>query len=87
MRYLNPPSVKPPSPKPKTSESKGGKKHYYYSGVVVLFGREVAQWKGGTTAVSEAKARNNLCYQARRDLDLPLNSPIQLPGRIVARNS
>ena len=81
MRYLNPPPPRPPKPEyaPLVVD---GKAYYSYDGPVVLFDREIARWKGGTRAVSQAKARTNLCFQARRDLELPQRSPIQLPGRI-----
>lgn len=62
------------------------KKRYSYRGSVVLFEREIAgPWSSSTMAVSEAQARNNLKFQAKRDLDLPMRSPVQLPGRLVCQ--
>lgn len=60
------------------------KKNYRYRGSVLLFDREIANpWTGSTRAVSEAQARNNLKCQVKRAYDLPLRSPIELPGRIT----
>lgn len=60
------------------------KRPYSYEGSVFLFGREVlGKWKASTVAVSENKARNNLAHQAKVLLQLPIRSPVTLPGRLT----
>jgi hypothetical protein len=57
---------------------------YSYDGPVLEFDRIVANhWKGQTYAVSEAKARNNLAFQFKRDTGRVPRSKITLPGKII----
>lgn len=59
-------------------------KLYQYEGPVMVFETCVAsKWKGATYAVSEAKARSNLTYQAKMALNKLPNSKVTLPGKIV----
>lgn len=57
---------------------------YSYAGPVLLFEKCVAnKWSGKTWAVSEAKARSNLSYQAKKELGLVSNVRITLPEKII----
>ena len=57
---------------------------YSYDGPVLEFDRIIANhWKGQTYAVSEAKARNNLAFQFKRDTGRVPRSKITLPGKII----
>lgn len=56
---------------------------YIYDGPIMSFGRCVVdRWKGETSALSESKARSNLTYQAKRQLNLLPGTKIALPGKI-----
>ena len=56
---------------------------YKYEGPVMVFGICVMNdWKGETTAVSEAKARSNLAYQWKKQNNRVAGSNITLPGKI-----
>ena len=56
---------------------------YSYDGPVFEFDKIVANyWKGQTYAVSEAKARNNLAFQCKRETGRAPRSKITLPGKI-----
>ena len=56
---------------------------YTYDGPVMFFDSLVADhWKGETMAPSEQKARNNLSYQAKRQLNLIAGTNVKLPGKI-----
>ena len=57
---------------------------YRYEGPIMFFDTCVAsRWLGVTYAVSEAKARNNLTYQAKKELNKSPSSKITLPGKLV----
>ncbi len=59
---------------------------YQYDGPVMCFGRLIAtKWHGETVASSESKAKSNLLYQAKKQLNLTANSKIQLPGKVICR--
>lgn len=59
-------------------------KHLYsYEGPVMEFDDCACfKWKASTVAVSEAKARSNLCHQYRVQAKCPNNRPISLPGKL-----
>lgn len=57
---------------------------YSYAGPVLEFDKIVTNnWRGQTYAVSEAKARNNLAYQFKREYGKVARSKITLPGKII----
>lgn len=59
-------------------------KQYSYEGPVMVFDICVASvWRGTTYAVSEAKARSNLTYQAKKMLGKLPSTRVTLPGKIV----
>ena len=65
---------------PKATE---GLKRYVYVGPVMMFETCVAErWAGETIAVSEQKARNNLCYRWKKENGYIPNTKISLPGSI-----
>ena len=56
---------------------------YVYDGPVMFFNKPVADhWKGETMAPSESKARSNLSYQAKKQLNLIAGTDVKLPGKI-----
>ena len=56
---------------------------YIYDGPVYRFKTLVAEhWKGETMAPSESKARSNLSYQAKKQLNLIAGTDVKLPGKI-----
>lgn len=56
---------------------------YIYEGPVMEYGRLIANnWKGETTAPSEAKAKNNLAYQFKKQSNRMAAAKITLPGKI-----
>ena len=56
---------------------------YVYDGPVMFFNKLVADhWKGETMAPSENKARSNLSYQAKKQLNLIAGTDVKLPGKI-----
>lgn len=56
---------------------------YVYDGPVMFFNKLVADhWKGETMAPSENKARRNLSYQAKKQLNLIAGTDVKLPGKI-----
>lgn len=58
-------------------------KQYSYDGPVMFFDICVAsRWVGVTYAETEAKARNNLTYQAKKMLNKRPNTRVTLPGKI-----
>lgn len=60
---------------------------YIYDGPVILFDRCVADhWKGETMAPTETKARSNLAYQAKKQLNLIAGTRVKLPGKIKMVN-
>lgn len=60
-------------------------KQYTYDGPVMEFGKCIAnRWQASTLATSEAKARNNLAFQFKRDNKKMPNTKITLPGKITA---
>ena len=60
-----------------------GWQKYSYEGPVLYFDRAVIhRWKGETIAPSEKKARSNLAYQAKKQLNLIASSNIKLPGTV-----
>lgn len=59
-------------------------KQYSYEGPVMVFDICVASvWRGTTYAVSEAKARSNLTYQAKKMLGKLPSTRVTLPGKIM----
>lgn len=59
-------------------------KLYEYEGPIMVFDTCVASnWRGATYAVSEAKARNNLTYQAKKLLNKLPSTRVTLPGKIT----
>lgn len=60
---------------------------YVYEGPVVFFGKCVASnWKGETMAPSESKAKSNLSYQAKKQMNLIAGTNVKLPGEIKMIN-
>lgn len=60
---------------------------YIYDGPVMLFDRCVADhWKGETMAPTVSKARSNLAYQAKKQLNLIAGTKVKLPGEIKIVN-
>lgn len=60
---------------------------YTYYGPVMFFNKLVADhWKGETMAPNIKKARNNLSYQAKNQLNLIAGSKVELPGKIKMVN-
>lgn len=60
---------------------------YSYDGPVVFFDKCVADhWKGETMAPSEKKARSNLSYQAKQQLNVIAGTKVSLPGKIKMIN-
>lgn len=56
---------------------------YTYDGPVMFFDKLVADhWKGETMAPSEQKARSNLSYQVKKQLNLIAGTNVKLPGKI-----
>lgn len=56
---------------------------YVYDGPVMFFNKLIADhWKGETMAPSEGKARSNLSYQAKKQLNLIAGTDVKLPGKI-----
>ncbi len=60
---------------------------YSYDGPVILFDKLVADhWKGETMALTESKARSNLAYQAKKQLNIIAGTRVKLPGEIKMIN-
>ena len=60
---------------------------YRYDGPVLYFDKLVADhWKGETIAPSEQKARSNLSYQAKKQMNLIAGTNVKLPGKIKMVN-
>lgn len=60
---------------------------FAYDGPVVYFDRPVADhWKGETMAPSERKARSNLTFQAKKQMNLIAGTNVKLPGKIERIN-
>ena len=60
---------------------------YIYDGPVMLFDRCVADhWRGETMAPTETKAKSNLNYQAKKQMNLIAGTRIVLPGKIKMVN-
>lgn len=58
-------------------------KQYVYDGPIMVFETCVAsRWVGVTYAVSEAKARSNLTYQAKTYVGKAPSARVTLPGKI-----
>lgn len=61
-----------------------GMKLYSYDGPIMLFDTCVSdRWIATTYAVSKAKARSNLTYQAKKHLGRVQNVSVTLPGEIL----
>ena len=57
---------------------------YIYEGPVTVFGRCVtAKWHGETIANSEAKARSNLAYKFKKEININVTSKVALPGLLI----
>lgn len=68
-------------PKQLTLFEKDDRLHkYMYDGPVIVHDEWLANWRGITIAVSEAKARNNLTYQWKITHGYPPNSNVILPS-------
>lgn len=60
---------------------------YSYDGPVMLFDRCVAdRWKGETMAPTENKAKSNLAYQAKKQLNVIASTKVSLPGKVKMVN-
>lgn len=60
---------------------------YTYDGPVLSFNTLVADhWKGETMAPSEKKARSNLAYQVKKQMNLVASTKVSLPGKIKIVN-
>lgn len=60
---------------------------YVYEGPIMYFEHMVTdRWKGETAAPSERKARSNLSYQAKSQLNLIAGTRVTLPGKIKMVN-
>lgn len=60
---------------------------YTYDGPVMFFNTLVADhWKGETIAPSERKARSNLTYQVKKQMNLIASTKVELPGKIKMVN-
>lgn len=60
---------------------------YAYDGPVIFFDKCVADhWKGETMAPNEKKARSNLTYQAKKQMNLIAGTNVKLPGEIKIIN-
>lgn len=58
-------------------------KQYMYEGPIMVFETCVASnWKAYTYATSEAKARTNFSYQAKKALNKLPSTRVTLPGKI-----
>ena len=58
-------------------------KQYSYDGPVMVFEKCVAsRWVGVTYAPTEAKARSNLTYQAKKMLGKVAGTRVTLPGKV-----
>lgn len=56
---------------------------YTYEGPVMVFDTCVASnWKGETMAPSEKKAKSNLAYQAKKQMNVVAGSKVTLPGKV-----
>lgn len=57
---------------------------YIYDGPVWVFDKLVVdRWQSETTAVSESKARSNLCYRYKKAHNLIKSAKVTLPGEIT----
>lgn len=60
---------------------------YYYDGPVIFFGTCLMDhWKAYTTAVSEAKALNNLKYKYKVLSGSSIYSQVELPGQLYLQD-
>lgn len=60
---------------------------YVYDGPVMFFDKLVADhWRAETMAPSKQKAKSNLSYQAKRQLNLIAGTRVTLPGEIKMVN-
>lgn len=58
---------------------------YSYDGPVLEFDKIIANhYHAQTYAVSEAKARNNIAFQFKKDTGRVPRSKITLPGKVIA---
>lgn len=56
---------------------------YSYDGPVMFFNKCITgNWKSVTFAPTEAKARSNLAYQAKKQMNLIAGTKVILPGKI-----
>lgn len=56
---------------------------YVYDGPVMSFDKCVIdRWKGETSAPTETKARSNLTYQAKKQLNQLPGTKVTLPGEV-----
>ncbi|MCQ2385787.1 MAG: hypothetical protein MJ078_03830 [Clostridia bacterium] len=64
-------------------QQKGYKKYVYEGSVTDGFYRALSCfWHGTTLAVSEAQARNNLSYQYKKAMGMPVNRKVFLCGTV-----
>ena len=60
---------------------------FSYDGPVLYFGTLVADhWKGETMASSEKKAKSNLKYQVKKQMNLVVGTKVDLPGKVKMVN-
>lgn len=59
------------------------KRLYYYDGCVTSFGKVCTQnWYAETYAVSAKKAKSNLTYRYKKEMNLEPTCKIELPDKI-----
>ena len=59
-------------------------KEYSYDGPVMIFDTCVMErWTGTTYAVSESKARSNLTFRVKKELNKNASAKVTLPGKIT----
>ena len=57
---------------------------YFYEGPVMQFGKVIQEkWWAETTATTEEKARNNLCYRWKKEHGRTAEAKVQLPGKML----
>lgn len=60
---------------------------YSYDGPVMFFDKCVADhWRGETMAPTVQKAKSNLSYQAKKQLNLIAGTRVTLPGKVKIEN-
>lgn len=58
---------------------------YLYDGPVMKFETVIQdRWRTSTYAVSEKKAKTNLCFRYKMLHDMPADAKLDLPGKFVS---